>query len=150
VTLIGLQYAQPIIDGVPLTGNFDHRKVWWRYAYKAPEIERNFVHDKSVDLWSLGVSICYLLTSVSPFRGDGATLASNKHSGNLVFDMVVPSQSAQNLVQKLLQVDPADRPTIQQVLDSEWMVEADNVLERYDLSLTQTLYSERPETKNRK
>lgn len=143
MNLKGFRHAQPIIPGQPLTGNFDHRKIWWLYAYKAPEIERDFVHDKSVDLWSLGVTIYMLLTSMGPFRGEKDTLVLNKHSGNFVFDAVVPSRPAQELVKMLLQVDPANRPIVQQVLDSEWMVEADDVLEQYSLSLTHTLYKDR-------
>jgi len=143
VNLKGFRHAQPIINGVPLTGNFDLRKIWWLYAYKAPEIERDFAHDKSVDLWGLGVTMYMLLTSMGPFRGEKDALVLNKHTGNLVFDAVIPSRPAQELVEMLLQINPANRPTVEQVLDSEWMIETDDVLERYSLSLTHTLYTDR-------
>jgi len=144
VSLKGLQYAQPVIEGVPLTGNFNQGKIWWLYSYKAPEMESHFVHDKSVDLWSLGVTMYMLLTYMVPFRGDKGLMFINKHTGNIAeYEIIQPSRPAQELIRKLLQVNPADRPTIQQVLDSEWMVEADEALDQYDLSLTRTFFEGR-------
>ena len=132
---------------MPLTGNFDYGKIWWLYAYKAPEIERNFVHDKSVDLWSLGVTMYMLLTSMGPFRGEKDMLVLNKHSGTFSFEPISPSLPAQQLVRRLLQVDPARRATVQEVLDSEWMTLPGNVLEQNSLSLTLSLYHDQLEEK---
>ena len=141
LSLKGLQYSQPIQDGIPLTGNPDHKKVWWLYSYKAPEMETDFVHDKSVDLWSFGVTMYMLMTYMVPFHGEKGTLFKNKHTGNIAeFVIVSPSRPAQRLVRNLLQVNPADRPTIDQVLNSEWMVETNKRLDRYDLSLTKSFY----------
>ena len=89
-----------------------------------------------------------LLTYMVPFQGEKETLFINKHTGNIAkFDrnVVFPSKSAQELVHKLLQVNPADRPTIQQVLDSDWMVAAEKELDCYDLSLTRCFYEGRLE-----
>jgi serine/threonine protein kinase len=123
-----------------LTGHFGYLYSW--YAFKAPEIDNDFFHDKTVDIWSLGAFIYMMLTALPPFRGDGADLIANKHNGNVVFDTVLPSSAAQRLVRSLLQVNPADRPTIEQVLDAEWMIEADDVLGNYDLTLAKTFLSD--------
>jgi serine/threonine protein kinase len=141
----GLQYAQAVEEDQPLTGHFGYLYSW--YAFKAPEIDSDFFHDESVDLWSLGALIYMSLTALPPFRGDGADLIENKHAGNVVFDMVIPSRSAQKLITGLLQVDPRDRLTIEQVLNSEWMIEADDVLDGYDLALAHSFFqdwSQRP------
>jgi serine/threonine protein kinase len=137
VLLRGLQYAQPVQEDQPLTGHFGYLYSW--YAFKAPEIDSDFFHDKSVDLWSLGAIMYMLLTALPPFRGDGAQLISNKHAGNVEFDMVVPSAPAQQLVQGLLQVHPEHRLTIDEVLNHEWMIETDEFLAGFDLSLTKAL-----------
>jgi serine/threonine protein kinase len=76
-----------------------------------------------------------LLTALPPFRGDGADLITNKHSGKVVFDTVIPSESAQELVLGLLQPDPKKRFTIEEVLSSDWMTADDDELERFELSL---------------
>lgn len=80
-----------------------------------------------------------LLTALPPFRGDGVVLVGNKHSGNVVFDTVVPSRSSQQLVMGLLQPNPQNRLTIEEVLNSEWMNKPDYELESNDLSLTHAI-----------
>jgi hypothetical protein len=57
VSVRGLRYAQPIRENFPLTGKFGGSGFAW-YAFKAPEVENNFVYDKSVDVWALGVILC--------------------------------------------------------------------------------------------
>lgn len=133
----GLQYAQAISEDAPLTGHFGYLYAW--YAFKAPEIDNDFFHDKTVDLWSLGATIYMLLCAVPPFRGDGADLILNKQNGRVEFDMIQPSNAAQKLIRGLLQVTPERRLTINQVLDSEWMIEADSALAEYDLELTHVM-----------
>jgi hypothetical protein len=76
-----------------------------------------------------------LLTGLCPFRGGGLELMASKHAGIYDFDVVIASQPAQKLVRGLLEVDVSLRFTIEQVLDHEWMIEADDYLERFDLEL---------------
>jgi serine/threonine protein kinase len=114
------------------------------FAFMAPEVDNDFFHDKAVDLWSLGALICMMLTGLPPFRGDGKVLIANKNNGNVVFDAVLPSSSAQLLVRSLLQVNPVDRWTIEQVLDSEWMIEEGTNLAGHDLTLATTFMSDWP------
>lgn len=133
MSIRGLQYAQPILDNQPLTGHFGFLYSW--YAFKAPEIDSEFVHDKSVDLWSLGAIMYMLLTGLPPFRGSGTDLIASKHSGEVDFNIAYVSGAAERLVKGLLRVYPYERYTIEQVLNDEWMVEADDYLSRFDLSL---------------
>jgi serine/threonine protein kinase len=132
--LKGLQYAQTIRDNQPLTGQFGHKQSWG--AFKAPEIYFEFVHDKSVDLWSLGAIMYMLLTGLTPFQGNGLDLIAAHSTGFVDFDIVAPSPQAQDLVQGLLRVQPSERFTIEDVLNHEWMIEADDYLERFDLDLS--------------
>jgi serine/threonine protein kinase len=76
-----------------------------------------------------------LLTGLCPFRGTGSELIESKHCGIYDFDIVVPSRPAQELVRGLLEVNVSLRFTIEQVLDHEWMIEADDYIERFDLEL---------------
>ena len=132
----GLQYAQEINDDQPLTGHFGYLYSW--YAFKAPEIDSELFHDKTVDNWSLGAALYMLLTALPPFRGDGVDLITHKHRGEVVFDIVVTSRASQSLVRALLHPNPRERMTIDQVLNSRWMTMADSVLVQHDLSLTKS------------
>ena len=133
LSLKGLQYAQPIRENQPLTGHFGYLYSW--YAFKAPEVDSEFVHDKSVDLWGLGAIMYMLLTGLPPFRGTGMELIEAKHAGLFDFEIVHVSAQAQRLVRGLLQVHPGHRFKIEDVLNHEWMIEADDYLERFDLEL---------------
>ena len=84
---------------------------------------------------------------MGPFRGEKDMLVLNKHSGTFSFEPISPSLPAQQLVRRLLQVDPARRATVQEVLDSEWMTLPGNVLEQNSLSLTLSLYHDQLEEK---
>lgn len=129
----GLQNAQPISEKHPLTGHFGD--LYGYYAFTAPEIDVDFSHDKSVDLWSLGAIIYMLLTGLPPFRGSGANLIDAKHKGIFDFDVAIPSGKAQRLIQGLLRVDPKDRYTIEDVLNDEWMLASDDYLESFERKL---------------
>jgi hypothetical protein len=68
VSIRGLHYAQYMDStGIPCCSR--DRSDW--YAFQAPELENGACHDESVDLWSLGITICIALTGLNPFRGDG-------------------------------------------------------------------------------
>lgn len=77
----------------------------------------------------------FLLTGLPPFRGSGMALIDSKHAGEFDFDVAVPSPPARNLVRGLLQVSTSARFTIEDVLDHEWMIEADEYLETQDLEI---------------
>lgn len=74
-----------------------------------------------------------MLTGLCPFRGGGVDLMEMKHTGNYDFDIIIPSRPARELVRGLLEVDVSLRFTIEQVLDHEWMIEADDFLDQHVL-----------------
>ena len=133
MSLKGLRYAQPIVEGVPFTGSFGSLYSW--YAFKAPEMDMEFVHDKSVDLWSLGAIMYVMLTGIAPFRGSGKEVIAMKHGGHFRFDIVPVSPYAEALVRHLLRVEPEMRYTIDDVLNDQWIIESDDFLEGFDLEL---------------
>jgi serine/threonine protein kinase len=90
----------------------------------APEIVREEVYDKSVDIWSVGVIAHILLTGCPPFYGKTKqdiyrSIVSDlpkfgKVKGNL-------SPEAIQFVNKCLAKDPSRRFTAAQCLNHPWL-----------------------------
>jgi len=105
-------------------------------------MDNDFVHDKRVDLWSLGAILYTMLCGIFPFQADGDDLIFRKCTGKVAFDAVIVSERAQELVRGLLQVHPDNRFTINDILKHEWMREDDIVLHRHDLTLAATFLAD--------
>ena len=108
----------------------------------APEIDTDFVHDFRVDLWSLGTLLYVLLCGVGPFTGTGNDILKKKNSGEVEFEMVQPSVSAQRLVKNLLRVDPTRRLSVEEILRHEWMNAPDEDLGSRDLELALIIFGD--------
>jgi serine/threonine protein kinase len=106
-------------------------------AYVAPEILMCSPYSKAVDIWSLGVVLYVILAGAHPFQNSSgnerhlrvvsplieAGTFENILSGRYSMDAPVwknISDSAKSLIGRILKVDPVQRPTAQQILDSEW------------------------------
>ncbi|CAB9515347.1 MAP kinase-activated protein kinase 2 (Fragment) [Seminavis robusta] len=97
--------------------------------YVAPEILKNIPHDERVDLWSVGITGFCLLVGYPPFGGHDEPremICQQIKEGAWRFDPIdwrSISPQAKELIQGLLQVDPADRLTASEALQSQWMTE---------------------------
>lgn len=136
----GLRYAAQMQDDMPIVAYSGPHLRW--YAFRAPEAEMDGAHTTKADVWSLGVVLYMMCTGVAPFRGTKETLVENKRRGRFEFDFAAPSESCQNLVRSMLQVDPKQRPSIQQVLEHEWMTKAGSELGRNELFLARSLFQD--------
>mmetsp|Transcript_18633 Transcript_18633/g.34975 ORF Transcript_18633/g.34975 Transcript_18633/m.34975 type:complete len:475 (+) Transcript_18633:59-1483(+) len=67
---------------------------------------------KAVDLWSLGVTMYVMLTGIKPFQDESKIVDADYDQTPLARC----SPQAQELVKSLLKLNPAERPTIDQVL----------------------------------
>mmetsp|Transcript_8828 Transcript_8828/g.17473 ORF Transcript_8828/g.17473 Transcript_8828/m.17473 type:complete len:479 (-) Transcript_8828:309-1745(-) len=94
-------------------------------GYVAPEILNGHKYGKEVDMWSFGVIIYILLCGYPPFHHENQReLFRQIRTANYKFDEEYwgeVSQSAKDLVSKLLVVDRSKRLTIDQLLEHPWL-----------------------------
>jgi serine/threonine protein kinase len=83
-----------------------------------------------------------MLCGIPPFKGEGADLIVNKLTGSFDFEIVQPSNSAQDLICSLLQVMPSERIPLDKILDHAWMNEDDGVLIDRSLPLTHGIFQD--------
>eukprot|EP00533_Pseudo-nitzschia_delicatissima_P016023 CAMPEP_0197279372 /NCGR_PEP_ID=MMETSP1432-20130617/20001_1 /TAXON_ID=44447 /ORGANISM="Pseudo-nitzschia delicatissima, Strain UNC1205" /LENGTH=419 /DNA_ID=CAMNT_0042745905 /DNA_START=55 /DNA_END=1314 /DNA_ORIENTATION=+ len=93
--------------------------------YAAPEL---YMHengyDEKCDIWSIGVVIFVLLGGYAPFEGSNMELPGIICEGYFDFPAVYwehISEHAKSLITSLLVVNPDNRATLFDALDSEWL-----------------------------
>ena len=102
------------------------RKLVGSSYYIAPEVLKKH-YDEKCDIWSCGVIMYILLSGRPPFPGDNDreimdNVAKGKYDLNhSPFDKV--SDSAKDLIRKLLVMDPRSRISAQEALNHPWFKE---------------------------
>lgn len=105
------------------------------YEYMAPEIYRNRDYDDKVDIWSLGILLYELLHGYSPFKGKAMKdVYSNIFNRKIKFEESV-CQEARRLISQILSVEPRDRPTVAEILKSDYLQRVLGNLPRTDNDL---------------
>ncbi|XP_050294146.1 peripheral plasma membrane protein CASK isoform X3 [Anthonomus grandis grandis] len=101
-------------------------------AFMAPEVVEKKSYGKAVDIWAAGVLLHVLLSGTLPFHGSGRRLTEAICRGKLsinaspLWEFI--SDSAKDLIQQMLTVDPKQRITIQEVLNHRWLRDRDKAL----------------------
>lgn len=97
-------------------------------GYTAPEIVKDERYSKSVDMWALGCVLYTMLCGFPPFYDESVEVLTHKVAkGQYTFlspwwDDI--SDSAKDLVSKLLIVNPEKRYTIDEFLNHPWITQA--------------------------
>ncbi|CAG5112587.1 Oidioi.mRNA.OKI2018_I69.chr2.g6785.t1.cds [Oikopleura dioica] len=95
--------------------------------YLSPEMLNGVSHDKKIDHWALGCIAFELLTGYPPFVGDkrNPTVETTRQliiSGTIDFDSATEvSKEAREVVDGLVQLEPADRIELVELLKMRWL-----------------------------
>lgn len=87
--------------------------------YASPEVWYDKPYDYKSDIWSLGCVIYEMITLLPPFRANSMQALSNKVKKGFYAD--IPKHFSDDLrvvVSKCLQLDPKNRPSCDQILTS--------------------------------
>ncbi|CAK7215011.1 MAPK-activated protein kinase Srk1 [Sporothrix bragantina] len=94
-------------------------------GYTAPEIVKDEMYSKSVDMWALGCVLYTLLCGFPPFYDESIEVLTEKVAKGQ-FTFLSPwwddiSKSAQDLISHLLDVNPERRYTITEFMNHPWI-----------------------------
>jgi len=90
--------------------------------YMSPEVVQKLEHDKTVDVWSLGVLVYEFLVGHPPFEAEDVAATFKRI---LSVDLKIPpavSEDAQDLIRKLLKEDPKQRMPLETVPIHPWVL----------------------------
>lgn len=119
-----LRWAETCGDGETVTQQRGHP------GFAAPEQlvqsrSEAVAFDKRADVWSVGVLMYQVLCGYPPFPGDGLDAIKNTQAGKYSFpeaEWRYISDAAMDLIKrKLLRKDPAQRCTVKELLDDDWV-----------------------------
>lgn len=94
--------------------------------FAAPEIINHTPYDKSIDIWSLGVTTYFLLSGTYPFPNTPEScLRRCIQKGAFIFPQRIwkgISKTAQDFIGRMIQVNPKDRMTVDEALNHPWIL----------------------------
>ncbi|KAL6100974.1 sik1 [Pungitius sinensis] len=109
--------------------------------YAAPEVfEGKEYEGPQLDIWSLGVVLYVLVCGSFPFDGPGLPALRQRVTEGRFRIPFFMSQDCENLIRKMLVVDPARRISMAQIKQHRWML-ADPTAARQTLSHSLTEYN---------
>ena len=98
--------------------------------FMAPEMVRDEPYGKPIDIWSCGVILHLLLSGTLPFVGTGSKLTKSIQRGHLPMSSTawsLVSDSAKNLVKRMLTPSAQERITITEALSHPWILDRKRV-----------------------
>ncbi|KAJ2158021.1 hypothetical protein GGF46_004073, partial [Coemansia sp. RSA 552] len=113
------------IIGFGFTSTFEPSKQLGTFCgspfYAAPEMVDGIKYTgPEVDIWSMGVILYFMLCGRTPFEGESIKVIYDKISRGKYTIPQSLDKDAQNLLQRMLTVDPKRRITMKNIIDHPW------------------------------
>ncbi|XP_056289983.1 peripheral plasma membrane protein CASK isoform X18 [Pseudoliparis swirei] len=108
--------------------------------FMAPEVVKREPYGKPVDVWGCGVILFILLSGCLPYYGTKERLFEAICKGKYKMNprqWAQISESAKDLVRRMLMLDPAERITVYEALNHPWLKERDRYA--YKIHLPETV-----------
>ncbi|CUG84671.1 protein kinase, putative [Bodo saltans] len=135
VKLADFGAAKRVLDSDELFKTLAGTPYWM-----APEVVRQEGHNKAADIWSLGATVLQMLTGAAPYQGLAPVPALFKigHSTESPVPAEMPnvSEGAVEFIRYCLAREPAQRPTVKQLLSHRWIQRHRTIREEKKLSAT--------------
>ncbi|OHT16961.1 AGC family protein kinase [Tritrichomonas foetus] len=129
-----------IIDFGVSTDNISMSTKCGSFQYCAPEIIKNDVYTRSVDIWSAGVMLFIMLTGEFPFDDPNSVLLVQKILNEEPCYPTFVTENALNLLKRMLDKNPETRITIHELLNHPWIRKNSFNSRRLENSLQDTDY----------
>jgi serine/threonine protein kinase len=106
-----------------LLSNFEARtQKAGTLVYMSPESLQGHLQYTNSDIWSLGIFLYELHFNFEPFKGKSSSeMLSLIYNSNIYWDHSVISPDAVDLILKLLQINPSQRISLNQVINHEFL-----------------------------
>lgn len=141
-SVLGKRRAQPGLETkLCLPSRPPHSQIPSKYnKRKTPEVVKREPYGKPVDVWGCGVILFILLSGCLPFYGTKERLFEGIIKGKYKMNprqWSHISESAKDLVRRMLMLDPAERITVYEALNHPWLKERDRYA--YKIHLPETV-----------
>ena len=114
------------------------------YEYMAPELLQKKYYDYTVDIWGLGILLYELMHGHSPYRAKKIEqIYDNIINKRMKFSSRI-SDEVKDLLNKILQISPGDRISIEGILEHPWVVKYSKLERLKKLSYSRSGQKEKP------
>ena len=95
-------------------------------AYIAPEVFEDLgYYGYGCDIWSLGVTLYYMLEGEQPFKGRSIEELKKNICSKNYQNIELISKEAEDLLDKMLTLNPEERITLDEILKHKWIKDVD-------------------------